>query len=69
MYGIRIDAEPFTKDFVRRLGELKDYRIDGYLDVLESLKMKIMDASAMIRNIANDHEICRLMTIHGIGYY
>jgi len=70
MHGIRIDAQPFTRDFVRELKELKDYRIDGYLDVLESLNMKIRDASARIRSIANDNETCRLlMTIPGIGYY
>lgn len=70
MNGIRIDAEPFTKDFVRKLRELKDYRIDGYLDVLESLNTKIKDASAMTRSIASDNETCRLlMTIPGIGYY
>jgi transposase len=70
MHGIMIDAEPFTRDFVRELKELKDYRIDGYLDVLESLNMKIRDASARIRSVASDDEVCRLlMSIPGIGYY
>ncbi len=34
MNGIRIDAEPFTKDFVKQLKELHDYRINGYMNVL-----------------------------------
>ncbi|MEM3085377.1 MAG: hypothetical protein QW769_01490 [Nitrososphaerales archaeon] len=28
MNGIRIDAEPFTRDFVKKLRELGNYRID-----------------------------------------
>lgn len=71
MNGITIDGEPFTKDFVAKLKELDDYRINSYLSVLESLNVQIGDASKTIRSIANDdNEICRLlMTIPGIGYY
>lgn len=70
MHGIRIDAEPFTSDFVEKLRELKNYRIDGYMNVLESLNREIKNASERIRQIASDDEDCRLlMSIPGIGYY
>lgn len=70
MNGIRIDAEPFTRDFVEKLKELRNYRIDGYMNVLESLNKEIKNASERIRQIASDDENCRLlMSIPGIGYY
>jgi transposase len=70
MNGIRIDAEPFTRDFVKKLRDLGNYRIDGYMNVLESLNEEIKNASERIRQIANDDENCRfLMSIPGIGYY
>ncbi len=70
MNGIRIQAEPFTRDFVKKLMELGNYRINGYMNVLESLNKEIKSASECIRQIANDDENCRLlMSMPGIGYY
>ena len=52
MNGIRIDAHPFTKDFVMKLREFGNYRINGYMNVLNSLNMQIKDASERIKSIS-----------------
>ena len=37
MYNIKINASPFTKEFIKTLRELNDFKINGYLNVLEVL--------------------------------
>jgi len=41
MYNIKIDGTPFTKEFIKTLRELNDYKINGYLNVLEVLNKEI----------------------------
>ena len=45
MYNIKINASPFTKEFIKTLRELNDYKINGYLNVLEVLNKEIDDIS------------------------
>lgn len=69
MKGIEIEANPFTSAFVAELRALGDYRIDGYLSLLDALEERIDDASMRIREVAlRDEETRLLMTIPGIGY-
>jgi len=70
MYNIKIDGTPFTKEFIKTLRELNDYKINGYLNVLEVLNKEIDDISNRIKEIANDNEDAKLlMSIPGISFY
>jgi transposase len=72
MNGIKIPEEykPFTRQFVEELKQIGDYRIDGYLSVIESLNERINEVSSRIRNEATQDESAKLlMSIPGIGYY
>ena len=48
MYNVKMDANPFTKDFIGRLRDIGDPKIDGYLHVIEALNEEIDKASGMI---------------------
>ncbi len=72
MKGIKINEEckPFTKQFVEELKQAGDYRIFGYLSVVESLTERIHEVSKKIKNEASQDEASKLlMTVPGIGYY
>ena len=72
MKGVRITGgiHPFTHKHIEKLKEIKDYRIDGYLSMIESLDSEINDVSRKIKTCVNENDITRLlMTIPGIGYY
>lgn len=71
MRGIAFPGvRPFTRAYVDKLKELDDYRINGYLNVIESLDSEIRDVSRKILQLAEEDEVARLlMTIPGIGYY
>jgi transposase len=70
MRGIRIDDYPFTKAHNAKLTALEDYKIDGYLNILESLNQQITEASRKIKHTADNNEASKLlMTIPGVGYY
>ena len=71
MHGIRIqDAYPFTRIYNEKLQALQDYRIHGYLNIIESLNIQITETSKRIRQTAiEDDDSKLLMTIPGIGYY
>jgi transposase len=72
MKGITIaDAPyPFTQKYNDKLKELNDYRINGYLRVIESLDLEIKDVSDKILQLAKNDEMAKLlMTIPGVGYY
>jgi ABC-type uncharacterized transport system ATPase subunit len=60
----------FTKGYIEKLKELNDYRINGYLRIIESLNDEIDTVSKKILLLAQEDEIARLlMTVPGIGYY
>src|SRR5919106_6547698 len=60
----------FTKEYIEKLRELDDYRINGYLRVIESLNIQIDTISKKILLLAKEDEMAKLlMTIPGIGYY
>lgn len=71
MKGITLPGiYPFTRAYVDKLRELDDYRINGYLNVIESLDVEIKDVSKRIRQLAKEDEMAKLlMTIPGVGYY
>jgi len=70
MYNIKIDGTPFTKEYIKTLRELNDYKINCYLNVLEVLNKEIDDISNRIKEIANDNEDAKLlMSIPGISFY
>jgi len=69
MYNIKINAYPFTKEYIKALRELNDYKINGYLNVLKVLNKEIDNISNRIE-IANDNEDAKLlMSIPGISFY
>ncbi|MCL4340292.1 MAG: IS110 family transposase [Nitrososphaerota archaeon] len=70
MYNVKIDGYPFTQEYMNKLRELKDFKINGYLNVIESLNNEIKGASDMIMKMAENNDDARnLMTIPGISYY
>ena len=70
MHGIRIDDYPFTKAYNEKLRALGNYKVDGYLTVLDSLNRQITETSRKIRQTAEHNEAAQLlMTIPGVGYY
>lgn len=70
MYNVKIGSNPFTKDFIRRLRDIGDPKVDGYLNVIETLNDEIDKASRTIEVQAGDNDYAKLlMTIPGISYY
>jgi transposase len=73
MKGISISyvsTHLFTKGYIEKLKELNDYRINGYLSIIESLNYEINTVYKKILLHAQEDETARLlMTIPGIGYY
>src|SRR5215467_14509739 len=72
MKGIQISSKhcSFTHLYNEELKKLNDYRINGYLHLIESLDSEIKDVSKKILMLAKEDEMASLlMTIPGIGYY
>ena len=72
MKGIQISSKhcTFTHLYNEELKKLNDYRINGYLHLIESLDSEIKDVSKKILMLAKEDEMASLlMTIPGIGYY
>jgi transposase len=72
MKGIQISSKhsSFTHLYNEELKALNDYRINGYLHLIESLDSEIKDVSKKIMTLAKEDEMASLlMTIPGIGYY
>jgi transposase len=72
MRGVRItdDVHPFSHMYIEKLKGMNDYRINGYLRIIESLDSEINDVSRKIRLYVKENDIARLlMTIPGIGHY
>lgn len=69
--GTRIDAkQPFSKIYIKRLKELNNYRINGYLSIIESLESEISKATTMVQNFAKQDRLASLLvSIPGIGFY
>jgi transposase len=67
---LRIEGTPFCQAYVNALKSIHDYRIDGYLNLIEALNHEIDEASRMIMVEAKDDEYARLlMTSLGISYH
>lgn len=72
MKGIQISSKhcSFTQLYNKELKALNDYRINGYLHLIESLDSEIKIVSKDIVTQAKEDEMASLlMTIPGIGYY
>ena len=73
MKGIQISGKhcsSFTHLYNEELKALNDYRINGYLHLIESLDSEIKIVSKQIVTLAKEDEMASLlMTIPGIGYY
>lgn len=54
---------------MEKLKELNDYRINGYLRVIDSLNIEIKEVSEKISSYSKEDEMTKLMTIPGIGHY
>jgi transposase len=68
--NVKTEAKPFTDAFVEELRKIEDYRVQGYLRLIESLDKELEEASKLIAQRAGDSEDARLlMTIPGISYY
>jgi hypothetical protein len=50
----------FTKEYIEKLRELDDYRINGYLRVIESLNIQIDTISKKILLLAKEDEMAKL---------
>ena len=50
----------FTKGYIEKLRELDDYRINGYLRVIESLNIQIDTISKKILLLAKEDEMAKL---------
>ena len=65
-----VRCSSITHLYNEELKELNDYRINGYLHLIESLDSEIKDVSNKILRLAKEDEMATLlMTIRGIGYY
>ena len=70
MNNAKIDAKPFTEKFIAELRKIDDYRVQGYLRIINSVNSELKEVSKLIAQKAGDSEDARLlMTIPGISYY
>ena len=73
MKGMRINNNStahFTVEYINKLKELNDYRINAYLHLIDSFDHEIKQVSKQIIVYAKEDDIAKLlMTIPGIGYY
>ena len=70
MNNVKIDAKPFTKEFIADLREIDEPRVQGYLRLMGSLEEEIHEASRIITERAsNDGDAKLLMTIPGISFF
>ena len=67
MYDVQPRGSPFSEQYVEDLRRIGDYRIDGYLGILEKMDEEIGKVSRRIREEAmEDEDAGLLMTIPGI---
>ena len=66
-----VSTHLFTKGYIQKLKELNDYRINGYLSIIESLNNEIDNVPKVPKKIllfAQEDEMAKLlMTVPGIG--
>jgi transposase len=56
-----VGTHTFTKGYIQKLKELNDYRINGYLRIIESLNDEINAVSKKILLLAQEDEIAKLL--------
>ena len=68
--GTKIGGVPFTADFIKKLHDLNDWRIELYLDATMTDNKNILDCDMRVQQaVANNHEARLLKTMPGIGNY
>ena len=68
--AIKIPGTPFSDPYVRKLLNLNDYRIDGYLKTIISINDRIAEADMRIKNVLkHDHNAQLLESIPGVGRF
>jgi transposase len=70
MNNIRVDAGPFTKEFLEKVRTIEDVKVQGYPRLIDSVNEEIRNASAEVSKEAMGSEEARLlMTVPGISFY
>ncbi len=70
MNNVRVEAGPFTKEFIQQVRAIEDTKVQGYLRLIDSLNQEVRTASSEISREAMSNEDARLlMTIPGISFY
>ena len=70
MNNVTMEGKPFTKEFIGELRRVDDYRVQGYLRLIESVSREIDDVSKVVTEKAMGNEDAKLlMTIPGISFY
>ena len=66
--GIKIDEQPFTPKFVKRLHKLDDWRVEKHLKIIDFLTVDIRDCDERIeRAVGGNPQALLLRTVPGIG--
>jgi len=70
MNNVTMEGKPFTKEFIEELRKVDDYRVQGYLRLIEAVSREMEDVSKVIAEKAMGNEDAKLlMTIPGISFY
>ena len=72
MNNMRTAHSGFTARHVHELRQIRDYRIDAYLDTMDTISAEIRRADRMISDTIQDRtasDAHLLATIPGVGYY
>ena len=68
--SIRPDGKPFCGPWIAQVRKISDYRIDSYLDTINSINDKILQSDARVRQAAKENEDATLLqTVPGVGAY
>lgn len=71
-YGIRIKGASFSKQYIERLRNINEYRINDYLDIIDIINERISGLDDIIlqtiQRWSDDSAKC-LLTVPGIGPY
>lgn len=68
--SVKPGGTPFSNPWIAKIRSLKDYRIEAYLSMIDSINDQIMRANIRIRDAVKESEDAQLlMTVPGIGAY
>jgi transposase len=67
MNNVRIEARPFTEEFVAELEKIDDYRVKAYLRIIGSIDKELKEVSGLIAEKATDDENAKPLMSIGRG--